>query len=192
MMEFAKVNSYSIKLNLGCGDQRLTNYIGLDRQRMMGTDLQCDLNHSLPLAAGTVSHIYAKSVLEHLQELETALKEMWRVLEPGGTVYIYVPHWGNPLYYSDYTHLRFFGLATFDYFSPSDKQIYRRVPRYSSVTFQTRQVRLIFHSPFRLLNGIMKLFQWLINKRVSWQLFFEYHLSKMIPCYAIEYYLEKV
>ncbi|MFO7540905.1 MAG: methyltransferase domain-containing protein [Chloroflexota bacterium] len=181
----------TVKINLGCGNQQLPGYFGLDRLHRAGVDLICDLNDPLPIASGSVDHIYAKSLLEHIDELEQLLGEVSRTLKPGGTFYIYVPHWSNPFYYSDYTHRRFFGLASFDYFAETGQQVYRHVPTYSDIRFETVSVRLLFKSPFRLLNWLMKAWQWLVNRTVTGQLFFEYHLSALVPCYALEYILRE-
>jgi len=179
----------SARINLGCGDQRLPSYIGLDILKRTGTDVICDLNVSIPLAHASVEHIRAISLLEHIDELERLLAEVCRVLKPGGTFYVYVPHWTNPFYYSDYTHRHFFGLTTFDYFADPQDQIYRKVPVYTALRFQAISVRLIFKSPFRWLKWFMKGFQWLVNRRVELQLLYEYHFSTLMPCYAIEYVL---
>lgn len=182
----------SVQINLGCGNQRMAGYFGLDKLHRAGVDLICDLNYPLPIASESVDHVYAKSLLEHIDKLEQLLTEVTRVLKPDGTFYIYVPHWSNPFYYSDYTHRRFFGLASFDYFAEPEWQKYRRVPTYSDIRFQTVSVRLLFKSPFKTLNWLMKAGQWLVNRTVTGQLFFEYHLSALVPCYALEYILRKV
>jgi SAM-dependent methyltransferase len=179
----------SARVNLGCGDQRLHGYIGLDILKRAGTDVICDLNVSIPLASSSVEHIQATSLLEHIDQFEQLLKEVFRVLGPDGTFYVTVPHWTNPLYYSDYSHRRFFGLATFDYFANPEDQAYRKVPVYTEIRFQAVSTRLIFWSPFRLLYWPMKGFQLLVNCGTAPQLFYEYHLSSLVPCYAIEYVL---
>jgi SAM-dependent methyltransferase len=180
----------TIRLNFGCGDQRKPGYIGIDKTLRHGTDLVCELNHPLPFASQTVDHIYAKSVLEHIEGLEDLLCETQRILTDQGTFYIYVPHWNNPFYYSDYTHKRFFGLATFDYFVRSQDQKYRHVPVYKQLKFHIVNVRLIFKSPFRMLNWLDKGIQLWVNRSVGMQLFYEYYLSSLIPCYAIEFLLQ--
>jgi hypothetical protein len=177
----------SARVNLGPGDKQLPGYIGLDTLNRAGTDVVCDLNVSIPLAPSSVEHILATSLLEHIDQLERLLKEVSRVLSPSGTFDVTVPHWTNPLYYSDYTHRRFFGLATFDYFADREDQTYRKVPVYTEIRFQAVSTRLIFWSPFRPVNWLIKSFQWLVNRGVGLQLFYEYHLSSLVPCYAIEY-----
>lgn len=179
----------STNINLGCGDQHLAGFIGLDIRPRAGTDVICDLERPLPLATQSVDFAYAKSLMEHISDLVAFLTEVQRVLKPGGNLYIYVPHWSNPFYYSDYSHQRFFGLATFDYFSNPDKQIYRKVPTYIALHFEVTNIRLLFDSPFRPLRWLLKGLQWVVNRGASLQLFYEFHLSPLIPCYAIEYHL---
>jgi len=178
-----------IRVNLDCGDERPPGYLGFDILKRAGPDVICDLNVSIPLAGDRVEQVRAQSSLEHIDQLERLLGEVSRILKPGGTFYVYVPHWSNPFDYSDYTHRRWFGLVTFEYFVDSQDQVYRRVPVYSTPRFRTSHIRLIFGSPFSLLRWLMKGFQWLINRRVGLPLFNEYHLSSLVPCYAIEYAL---
>ena len=120
-----------------------------------------------------------------MDDLEFVLGEFHRVLKPGGTLHIYVPHWTNPFYYSDYTHRRFFGLKTFDYFAPKGKHRYSSPPCYSDIHFETEGVRLLFNSPFRVLYYLMKAIQVIVNRHPKLQLFYEFHLSALICCYAI-------
>jgi predicted SAM-dependent methyltransferase len=184
-------NDLPININLGCGEQQIDNYIGLDLVPTTSVDVICDLEHPLPLATGVVDKVYAKSLLEHIDNLEALLTEVQRVLKLNGRFHIYVPHWSNPLYYSDYTHMRFFGLATFDYFLSPNKQMYRRVPVYTELQFEVINVRLLFESPFKLIRWLMKAFQWAINQNTDLQFFYEFHMSHLIPCYAIEFNLKR-
>ena len=181
----------TIRLNIGCGDQRKPGYIGIDKTLRYGTDLVCELNHPLPFASQTIKHIYAKSILEHIERLEELICETHRILTNQGTFYIYVPHWNNPFYYSDYTHKRFFGLVTFDYFVRLQDQMYRHVPVYKQLKFKIVNVRLIFESPFRILKWLDKGIQWWVNRSVGMQLFYEYYLSSLIHCYAIKFLLQR-
>jgi ubiquinone/menaquinone biosynthesis C-methylase UbiE len=160
--------------------------VGLDRLKRAGTDVICDLEVGIPLVDNSAEHVRAESLLEHIDELEHLLSEVARVLRPGGTLYACVPHWSNPFSFSDYTHRRWFGLSTFDYFADVQDQMYRRVPVYSTVRFQAASLRLIFKSPFRLITWLLKGLQWVINRRRGLQLFYEAHLAHLVPCYAIE------
>ena len=180
-----------IQISLGCDNQRLPGYIGLDQLRRAGTDVICDLNRPLPFVSACADHVYARSSMEHVDKLIQLMTEAHRFLRPGGTLYIYAPHWGNPFYYSDPTHRRFFGLATLDYFLSPQEQVYRRVPVYERLDFRVVGVRLIFLSPFRPISWLMRGLQWIVNYRVPLQVFYEYHVSSLIPCYAVEYRLHR-
>lgn len=181
----------TVKLNLGCGEQRLAAFIGVDRLWGQGADVIGDLEVSLPFATASVHQIYAKSFLEHIDHLEQLLSEINRVLVAGGELVIYVPHWSNPLFYSDYTHRRFFGLASFDYFAAAQHQLFRPVPQYSKIRLKTKTVRLLFDSPFPWMRSLLKAVQLVVNRSRTFQLFYEVHLSHVIPCYAVEYVLQK-
>ena len=182
----------TIKLNAGCGDERKPGFVGLDIRMSDGTDVVCDLTTQLPFDTNSVSHIRAKSFLEHVGDLDALLREFTRVLTHSGTLDIYVPHWSNPFYFSDYTHKRFFGLATFDYFAaPETIQRYRTVPVYSDLSLETVSVRLLFKSPFERITKLLKPFQFVINRSRKLQIFYEFHLATIFPCYAIEYHLRK-
>ncbi len=62
--------------------------------------------HELPLADNSVDAIICISVLEHVEEPQKAVRELYRVLKPGGYCYIYAPFlfYYHPErgYYGDY------------------------------------------------------------------------------------------
>ena len=84
-------------LDAGCGRTApiLTKYRGMSR-RLIGIDLvefdacppdlelyRCDLK-TMPLEAGSVDIVMARSVMEHVTEPEPVFAEIYRVLKPGG------------------------------------------------------------------------------------------------------------
>lgn len=48
--------------------------------------------HALPFANAVLDHVRLSHVIEHLERPLDALREARRVLAPGGTVYVEVPH----------------------------------------------------------------------------------------------------
>ncbi|KAA3627116.1 MAG: class I SAM-dependent methyltransferase [Proteobacteria bacterium] len=47
--------------------------------------------HVLPFSDGSLDAVIMQAVLEHLAEPRTALTEVWRVLRPGGILYVEIP-----------------------------------------------------------------------------------------------------
>lgn len=80
-----------MKLNLGCGKQRLEGFVNVD---LTDSDQDVDLSvFPWPWEDGTVDEIVASHVLEHFTR-ETAKRfigECYRILKPGGELYIAVP-----------------------------------------------------------------------------------------------------
>ena len=57
-------------------------------------DHVCNANKLPQFSDGTFSEIYASHVVEHLDykgELQSTLKEWWRITEPGGKLYVSAP-----------------------------------------------------------------------------------------------------
>ena len=86
---------------------------GLDLSAKAGTALenvevqQCNLEQeNFPYPDNFFDVIYHKSLLEHLREPESFMKESYRVLKPGGLFLSLVPDWESnyKIYFDDYTH----------------------------------------------------------------------------------------
>lgn len=70
-----------------------------------GPDIVGDI-HALPMADNSVDALICIAVLEHIEDPLLAMKEMRRVLKPGGKVFLYVPflyyYHAEVGYYHDY------------------------------------------------------------------------------------------
>lgn len=54
-------------VDVGCGGtKQRSSAFGIDRRPVQGVDVVCDLEHGLPLASGSVDHVFAVHVLEHV------------------------------------------------------------------------------------------------------------------------------
>jgi SAM-dependent methyltransferase len=81
-----------MRLDLGCGRQKMAGYLGLDRFSLPGVDVAADLDLSnLPLRDDSFDVIYAFHLLEHVADLQATMKEVWRVAKPGAQVRIGAP-----------------------------------------------------------------------------------------------------
>ena len=119
--------------------------------------------------------------------------EIWRALKPGGKMHLFVPHFSNPYYYSDYTHRRFFGLYSFDYFSHETSRFRRRVPNfYQQYSFRVEELALEFASPFRARKVLKWLASKLFNVSPWWQELYEENFCYILPCYGISATLSAV
>ena len=177
-----------VVLELGCGPSKKEGRIGIDRLELPGVDIVADINDGFPfLPDHSVDEIHSKSLFEHVENLELLVSEIVRVLKKGGKNYLYVPHFSNPYYYSDYTHTKFFGLYTLYYFVREEKQLRRKVPNfYTSTRINVLSQKMLFKSSFRGMNLIKKLFGKIVNSNTWFQEFYEENLCYMIPCYALE------
>jgi len=172
-------NGEEIILEFGSGLKNNENKINIDIQNLPTTNIVANLEYGLSfLPNNSVDEIHTTSFLEHIENFELLMTEIHRVLKPNKKIKIFVPHFSNPYFYSDYTHKRFFGLYSFSYFSKSHHPFHRKVPKfYNTCNFRITNIKLIFHS--RLLTKI-------INSRLRLMELYEYHLSFIIPCYGID------
>lgn len=95
------------KLDFGCGPHKREGFQGVDRSAFVGVDHVVDLTVApWPWADGSVSEAHASHFVEHLTALQRVLffNELYRILVPGGTCQIIVPHWASCRAYGDPTH----------------------------------------------------------------------------------------
>ena len=80
-------------LNVGCGnDFECTDRI--DIYSTKAATKVADLNKKLPYKDGTFDYIKARSILEHVKNPGNFIEECYRVLRPGGKLYIRTDHAG--------------------------------------------------------------------------------------------------
>lgn len=110
-----------IKLNLGCGYDKIPGYLNVDKMAICEPDQVVDLEGIWPFKSDSVEEIRAFHVLEHLgQDTDVFLglmKEMYRVCIDGAKIHIQVPHHDHWTFHADPTHVRKIlpeGLKLFD------------------------------------------------------------------------------
>lgn len=81
------------RLNCGCGPSPAPGWINVDRRRLPGVHLCCDVARGLPAADGAFRYAAAIHVLQDLPFLDVvpAVAELRRVLEPGGVLRLGLP-----------------------------------------------------------------------------------------------------
>lgn len=96
------------KLNLGCGKDIREGWINLDSVALPNVDVVHDITAlPLPFEDAWFDVILCKDVLEHVDYIPV-LKDLHRILKPGGKLLIQVPHFNSQDAYVDPTHCRFF------------------------------------------------------------------------------------
>jgi predicted SAM-dependent methyltransferase len=182
-----------IKIDLGCGPNKRPGYIGVDHLPLHGVDIVCNLEEGLQaFPDNCADEILSIHFLEHIANFELLMRDIHRVLKPTGQKIIYVPHFSNPYYYSDYTHKRFFGLYTFDYFSKLNTGYRRKVINfYTDYHFIVVKRKLIFKSPFVIRNLFKQVLQRIFNVNKFMQEFYEENFCYMFPCQEIMFVIKK-
>jgi SAM-dependent methyltransferase len=118
-----------MKLNLGSGMRRVDGYINVDRENLASTDEMWDLEiFPWPWGDSSTTEILMTHVLEHLGETPSVflkvMKEIYRVLTPGGTCTIRVPHHHCDNFWNDPTHVRPVTPQVLSLFSKKNCQAY--------------------------------------------------------------------
>lgn len=100
-----KGNRYDSARRAGLPSLEGVEYLVLDPIPDYGADIVGDI-HALPFPDDSQPAIACESVLEHVEDPIRAMKELYRVLEPGGYLYVYVPflfyYHAEKTYYKDY------------------------------------------------------------------------------------------
>ncbi len=181
----------ALRLNLGCGRNSRLGFYGLDHLELPSVDIVADLNRPLSeLPDNSVEEIYTRHTLEHVAEFLPLMAELHRLMRPGGRLEIIVPHFSNPYGFSDPTHVRFFGLYSFFYFSDEADQPRRRVPSfYSPQRFIVESVRIQPLKASVLGRAIAPLLKRLVNGSVSRLDWYERCLCRAFPAASIHFVL---
>jgi SAM-dependent methyltransferase len=103
-------------LDIGCGRNKLPGAVGLDNVAHSGVDIVVNLNDPLPLGEALFDVVNADQVLEHVQNLPGLMREIHRVLAPGGLLVAHVPYFRSSWAHVDPTHVRAFTIRSLDYF----------------------------------------------------------------------------
>lgn len=108
-----------VRMNLGCGQRNMDDAVNLERTPATSPDFVHNLEiRPWPFEDERFDEAFAFDVIEHLDNLIGAMKEIHRVCRPGARVHILVPHFSSRHAYIDPTHRRFFSVSTMDYWVP--------------------------------------------------------------------------
>ncbi len=114
----------NILLGSGYKKRRPEGWTHVDRIPFPNVNVVHDLEDiPWPFDDGCAQHISAVHILEHINNVPAFMDECWRLLYPGGTLYVVVPDVNDQeLAYCDPTHVHYFRPHTFiNYFTLEGK-----------------------------------------------------------------------
>lgn len=151
------------KLNLGCGKDIKQDYVNLDCVKLPGVDVVHNINKlPLPFRNNEFDEILCRHFLEHLADIDELMKELYRILKPGGVLKIIVPHFTCAGSWLDPQHKRPFGYFSFDFFSKDASYEAARLNTHEhAARFSSQKRRLIFGKKYQVWNYVI---EWIANK----------------------------
>lgn len=103
-----------LKLNLGCGKDLKKDYVNLDIVDYGGNQIHDINTFPYPFPDNHFDEIYASHVLEHIDNFNKTITELYRILKPDGLMIVFAPFFLNTKYFGDPDHKIPFSIRTFD------------------------------------------------------------------------------
>ncbi len=127
--------------DLGGGIDPAPNMLTVD---MHDADVIADLEASWPFETGSVGVLRASHIIEHLHDPIATMNEAYRVLAPGGWIFIDVPSTDGRGAWQDPTHVSYWNEHSFWYYSR--KTHARYIPAFTG-RFQVSELRTYEMAP---------------------------------------------
>ncbi len=103
-----------LRLNLGCNADVRPGWVNVDIADYGGNEI-IDLNsYPWPFEENSVAEVSASHVLEHLDNFNAVVTELWRICEPDAMIDVAVPFFLSTKFYSEPDHRIPFGIRSFD------------------------------------------------------------------------------
>jgi SAM-dependent methyltransferase len=159
-----------MKLNLGCGHNKLDGFVNVDAAPQCAPDQVVDLEtFPWPWADNSAEVIVLNHVLEHLgatpKVFLEVMKELYRVCAPGGRVQIAVPHPRSDNFLGDPTHVRAVTPQMLQLFDKALNDEWRQkgaantpLAHYTGVDFTIGSATLVLQEPYagQLQSGALR------------------------------------
>ena len=126
-------NKQQVWLDVGCGDNKQPDCVGMDRRKRSGVDVVHDAEDlPWPFKKDTFNRVILSHVMEHLNpKLHVEIMdEIWRVMKHQGIVMLAMPYPGSQGHWQDPTHIKPWNETTPRYFDPDCElyQVYKPKP----------------------------------------------------------------
>lgn len=169
------------KLNLGCGNDIMKDYVNLDFHKLEGVDVIHDLSKfPYPFKNDYFKEILCNAVIELIDaNFIKIMEELHRISKPGAIIKIRSPCFPNPCSVLDPHTKKFMAYNTFDTFIEGASYNY-----YSKATFRMKKRKFIFS-----LNPWLRWISFIPN---SIKKFYSRFLFSYFPSNIIYYELEVI
>ena len=122
-----------IRLDIGCGENKQPNFVGMDKRRLKGVDIVHDLEKfPYPIDNESCIVIVGSHIIEHIKPwlMIDFMNELWRIMKPDGQLALSMPYGVSHGFVQDPTHCNPCNETTFQYFCPDYPlyQIYKPKP----------------------------------------------------------------
>jgi SAM-dependent methyltransferase len=107
----------ALMVDLGSGPRKPDGYVGVDISPRPGVDIIADLTRRFPWPENSVDRLRAHNIIEHLPDSIHTMNEIWRVCRHGAKVEIRVPSTDGRGAFQDPTHVSFWNVNSFKYYS---------------------------------------------------------------------------
>jgi len=165
------------ELDLGAGSVvRAPGAIRADLVRAVRPDVVVDAARALPFRTHSFRRVYCFDLVEHIPDIPRLMAELYRILQPGGTLLITTPHFSCANAHTDPTHQHRFGWRSFDYFTPGHSLHY-----YSTARFRIARRVIRFHGGW--LDAVVRR---IANRWPDW---YEHRLTWICPAWYLEFEL---
>lgn len=130
---------------------RLNAWSGFTTVDLFDADIVSNLNNTWPLKDNSVGVIRASHIFEHLKDPVYTMNEAYRVLAPGGWLFIDVPSTDGRGAFQDPTHISFWNENSFWYYT--NKNYSKYIPEFKG-RFQKSRIVTYFPTDFEKDNNI--------------------------------------
>ena len=106
--------------DIGCGPTKYPGSIGIDVVPQPGVDVVHNLDQTpWPMDDNRFDLVLCNHLIEHVDDFVATVKELHRILKPGGYLIIRTPHYSHVDSFVDPTHKRHLTTESFNYFVES-------------------------------------------------------------------------
>jgi SAM-dependent methyltransferase len=135
-----------MRLNLGANDRRVEGFISVDIAPP--ADQIVDLSKPWPWPDSSADEVLAYSVFEHLPDKLATMRELHRILKPGGIARLQLPHaTEGDGGHCDPSHCSYWTTSDFEYYAPGVAEYERFHEAMSAPAFRVLNLDARGHIP---------------------------------------------